>query len=86
MRCFQKLLGISYRDHIQNAVATNRVREGIRPYDELLTTVKKYRLRWHGYASISLGISKIFLHGTMQSLQHSLFLHLNLFYLSNLKK
>ena len=41
MRCFRKLLGISYRDHITNDAVRDRIRQAIGPYDDILTTVKK---------------------------------------------
>ena len=34
MRCFRKLLGISYRDHITNDAVRERIRQAIGPYDE----------------------------------------------------
>jgi len=41
MRCFRKLLGISYRDHITNEAVRDRIRQAIGPCDDILTTVKK---------------------------------------------
>ena len=41
MRCFQRLSGISYRDHVTNEEVGNRIRQAIEPYEDLLTTVKK---------------------------------------------
>ena len=35
MRCFKKLLGISYRDHITNDAVRDRIRRAIGPYDYL---------------------------------------------------
>ena len=40
MRCFRKLLGISYRDHITNEEVKARIGNAIGPYEDLLTTVK----------------------------------------------
>ena len=34
MRCFRKLLGISYRDHITNDAVRDRIRQAIAPCDE----------------------------------------------------
>ena len=45
MRCFRRLLGISYRDHVTNEEVGNRIRQAIGPYEDLLTTVKKRKLR-----------------------------------------
>ena len=46
MRCFRKLLGISYRDHITNDAVRDRIKQAIGPYDDILTTVKKRKLKW----------------------------------------
>ena len=45
MRCFRKLLGISYRDHITNDAVSGRIRQAIGPYDDILTAVKKRKLK-----------------------------------------
>ena len=39
MRCFRKLLGISYRDHITNDAVRDRIEQAIGPYDDISTTV-----------------------------------------------
>ena len=35
MRCFRKLLCISYRDHITNDAVRDRIRQAIWPYDDM---------------------------------------------------
>ena len=40
IRCFRKLLGISYRDHITNEKVKDRIRNAIGPYEDLLTSEK----------------------------------------------
>ena len=57
MRCSRKLLGISYRDHITNDAVKNRIRQAIGPYDDILTTVKKRKLKWFGHLSRSSGLA-----------------------------
>ena len=66
MRCFRKLLGISYRDHITNNAVRDRIRQAIGPYDDTLTTVKKRKLKWFGHVSRSSGLAKTILQGTLQ--------------------
>ena len=39
IRCFRKLLGISYRDHITNDEVRDRIEQAIGPYDDISTTV-----------------------------------------------
>ena len=66
MRCFRKLLGISYRDHITNDAVRDRIRQAIGPYDDILTTVKQCKLKWFGRVSRSSGLAKTILQGTVQ--------------------
>ena len=66
MRCFRKLLGISYRDHITNDAIRDRIRQAIGPYDDILTTLKKRKLKWFGHVSRSSGLAKTILQGTVQ--------------------
>ena len=64
MRCFHKLLGISYRDHITNEEVKARIGNAIGPYEDLLTTVKRRKL-WNGHVTRSSGLVTI-LQGTVQ--------------------
>ena len=66
MRCFRKLLGITYRDHISNEEVKNRTRQAIWPHKDLLTTVKRRKLKWYGHVTRSSGLAKIILQGTVQ--------------------
>ena len=66
MRCFRRLLGISYRDHITNTEVKSRIEQNIGPFEDLLTTVKKRKLMWYGHISRSSGLAKTFLQGTVQ--------------------
>ena len=58
MRCFRKLLGISYRDHITNEEVKARIGNAIGPYEDLLTTVKRRKLKWYGHVTRSSGLTK----------------------------
>ena len=66
MRCFRRVLGISYRDHLTNEEVRNRIRQAIGPYEDLLTTVKKLIMRWYGQVTRSTGLAKMILQGTVQ--------------------
>ena len=55
MRCFHKLLGSSHRDHITNEEVKARIGNAIRPYEDLLTTVKRRKLKWFGHVTRSSG-------------------------------
>ena len=66
MRCFRKLLGISYRDHITNEEVKARIENAIGPYEDPLTTVKRRKLKWFGHVIRSSGLAKTILQGTVQ--------------------
>ena len=65
MRCFRKLLGITYRDRISNEEVQSRVQRAIGPYDDLLTTVRHRKLKWYGHVTRSSGLPKTILQGTV---------------------
>ena len=66
MRCFRKLLGISYRDHITNEEVKARTGNAIGPYEDL-NSVKRRKLKWFGHHFIrSSGLAKTTLQGTVQ--------------------
>ena len=44
MRCYRRLLNISYKDHVTNEEVRNRIRNAIGVHDDLLTMVKKRKL------------------------------------------
>ena len=58
MRCYRRLLNISYKDHVTNEEVRRKIQAAIREYDELLTLVKKRKLRWFGHVSRSSGHSE----------------------------
>ena len=51
MRCFRKLLGTSNRDHTTNKTVKARIGNAIGPYEDLLTSVKRRKLKWYGHAT-----------------------------------
>ena len=67
MRCFRKLLGISYRDHKSYEKVKARIRNVIRPYEDLLTSVKRRKLKWYRYVTRSSGLAKTILQATPTS-------------------
>ena len=66
IRCFRKILRISYKDHVTNEAVRNTIKQAIGPYDDLLTTVKKRKLKWYGHVSRSSGLAKTILQGTVR--------------------
>ena len=66
MRCYWRLLNISYKDHVTTEEVRRKIQAAIGEYDELLTLVKKRKLRWFGHVSRSSGLAKTILQGTVK--------------------
>ena len=66
MRCFRRLLNISYKDHVTNEEVRNRIQNAIGVHDDLLTMVKKRKLRCYGHISRSSGMAMTILQGTVK--------------------
>ena len=66
MRCDRRLLNISYKDHVTNEEVRRKIQTAIGEYDELLTLVKKRKLRWFGHVSRPSGLAKTILQGTVK--------------------
>ena len=49
MRCYRRLLNVSYKDHVTNEEVRNRIQNATGVHDDLLTMVKKRKLRWYGH-------------------------------------
>ena len=65
MRCYRRLLHISYKDHITNVIMCKKIQTAIGPYEEIFTTVKKRKLRWFGHVVRSIGLCKKIVQGTV---------------------
>ena len=66
MRCYRRLLDISYKDHLMNEEVRNRIQNANGVHDDLLTMVKKLKLRWYGHTSRSSGMAKTILQRTVK--------------------
>ena len=66
MRCYRRLLNISYKAHVTNEEVRRKIQATIGEYGELLTLVKKRKLRWFGHVSRSLGLAKTILQGKVK--------------------
>ena len=58
VRCFRKMLRISYKDHVTHEEVRKKIQQAMGPYVDLLTTVKKLNLKWYGHVSRSSGLAK----------------------------
>ena len=66
MRCYRKILRISYKDHVTNKKVRAKIQQAIGPHEELLTIVKRRKLQWYGHVSRSSGLAKTILQGTVK--------------------
>ena len=66
MRCYRRLLNISYKDHVTNEEVRRKIQAAIGENDELLTLVKKRKLKWFGHVSRFSCLAKTILLGTVK--------------------
>ncbi|WP_419627252.1 hypothetical protein, partial [Thiolapillus sp.] len=66
MRCYRKILLISYKDHVTNEEVRANIQQAIGPHEDLLTIVKRRKLQWYGHVSRSSGLAKTILQGTVK--------------------
>ena len=66
MRCYRKILRISYKDHVTNEEVCAKIQQAIGPQEDLLTIVKRRKLQWYGHLSGSSGPAETILQGTVK--------------------
>ena len=66
MRCYRKILHISYKDHVTNEEVRGKIQQATGPHDDLLTIVKRRKLQWYGHIFRSSGLAKTILQGTVK--------------------
>ena len=65
MRCYRKILRISYKDHVTNEKFRAKIQQAIGPHEDL-TIVKRRKLQWYGHVYRSLDLAKTILQGTVK--------------------
>ena len=45
MRCYRKILRISYKDHVTNEKDCAKIQQAIGPHEDLLTIIKRHKLQ-----------------------------------------
>ena len=65
MRCYRKILHISYKDNVTNEDVRAKIQQAIGPHEDL-TTVKRRKLQWNSHVSRSSGLAKTILQGTVK--------------------
>ncbi|WP_419623789.1 hypothetical protein [Thiolapillus sp.] len=58
MRCYRKILHISYKDHVTNEEGRAKIQQAIGPHKDLLTIVKRRKLQLYGHVSRSSGLAQ----------------------------
>ena len=66
MRCYCKILCISYKDHVTNEEVCVKIHQAIGPHEDLLTIIKRCTLQWYGHVCHSSGLAKTTLQGTVK--------------------
>ena len=66
MRCYRKILHISYKDHVTNEEVHAKIQQAFGPHEDLLMIVKRRKLQWYGHVSRSSGLAKTILQGTVK--------------------
>ena len=71
MRCYSKILHISYRDHVTNDQVCAKIQQAIGPHEDLLTMMKRRKLQWYVHVSRSSDLAKIsYLVGALSPVNH----------------
>ena len=66
MKCYRRLLGISWMDHKTNEYVRGQVTILAGPQEPLLATVKRRKLQWFGHTARHNSLSKTILQGTVE--------------------
>ena len=66
MRCYRKILRISYKDHVTNDEVRAKIQQAIGPHEDLLIIVKRRTLQWNDHVSRSSGLARTILQGTVK--------------------
>ena len=64
MRCYRKILHISYKDHVTDEEVHAKIQQAIGPHKDLLMIVKRRKLQW--YSHVSSDLAKTILQGTVK--------------------
>ena len=69
MRCYRKILHISYKEYVTNEENRAKILQAIGPHEDILTIVKRRKLQWYGHIARSSGLAKTFLQGTVKGVR-----------------
>ena len=66
MRCYSKILRISYKGYATYEAVRAKIQQAIGPHEDSLTMVKRRKLQRCGHVFRSLGLAKTILEGTVK--------------------
>ena len=66
MRCYHKILHISYKDHVTNKEVLAKILQAIGPHEDLLISIERCKLQWNGHVSRSSDLAQTILQGTVK--------------------
>ena len=66
MRCYGKILHISYKDQVTNGEVRAKIQQAVGPREDLMTIIKRRKLQWYGHVSRSSSLAKPILQGTVK--------------------
>ena len=66
IRCFRRLIGISYKNYITSEEVKNRIKQASDPYEDLLSTIKRRKLIWFGHVIRGGELAKTVLQRTVK--------------------
>ena len=66
MRCYRKILRISYKDLVTNKEVRANIQQAIGPHEDLMTIVKRRKVQWYGHVSRSPSLAKTILQDTVK--------------------
>ena len=69
MRCYCKILPISYKNHVTHEEVRAKVQQALGPHEDLLIIVKRRKLQWYGHVSRSSGLATTILQGTVKGVR-----------------
>ena len=66
MRCYRKILHISYKDHVTNEEVCAKIQQANGPHEDLLISIERCKLQWNGHVSRSSDLAQTILLGTVK--------------------
>ena len=66
MRCYCKIQGISYEDHVTNKEVCAKIQQAIGPHEDFLAILKRCKMQWYGHVPCSSGLARTILQGTVK--------------------